>query len=79
MKLQLAMCLLPVVVSCHPTDATADQLREYIESVHGYTGVEGTYDRWSYLPERRDALEKLATLIDRIIHPGENVLTLRRA
>ena len=26
------------------TDATADQLRQYIESVHDFTGVEGTYD-----------------------------------
>jgi branched-chain amino acid transport system substrate-binding protein len=26
------------------TDATADQLRQYILSVHGFTGVEGTYD-----------------------------------
>jgi branched-chain amino acid transport system substrate-binding protein len=26
------------------TDATADQLRQYILSVHNFTGVEGTYD-----------------------------------
>jgi integrase len=42
-------------------------------------GVEGTYDRWSYLPERRAALKALAALVDRIIHPAENVVSLRRA
>jgi hypothetical protein len=40
-------------------------------------GVEGTYDRWSYLPERRAALEKLRALIERIINPTDNVLALR--
>jgi integrase len=42
-------------------------------------GVQGTYDRWSYLPERRAALEALAALVDRIIKPTANVVPLRRA
>jgi integrase len=40
-------------------------------------GVEGTYDRWSYLPERRVALEKLAALVDRITNPpADNVVPI---
>jgi integrase len=43
-------------------------------------GVEGTYDRWSYLPERRDAFERLAALIDRIVNPpAHNVLQFPQA
>jgi integrase len=45
---------------------------------HVIPGVEGVYDRWEYLPEKRDALEKLASLIDRIVNPpAANVLPLR--
>jgi integrase len=36
---------------------------------HVIPGVEGIYDRHEYLDEKRDALEKLAALIDRIINP----------
>jgi integrase len=36
---------------------------------HVIAGVEGTYDRHSYADEKRDALEKLATMIDRILNP----------
>jgi hypothetical protein len=32
-------------------------------------GVEGTYDRHSYTDEKRDALEKLAGMIERILNP----------
>lgn len=32
---------------------------------HTIKGVEGTYDRWAYLPEKREALMALAALIDR--------------
>ncbi len=49
---------------------------------HVITGVEGTYDRHSYADEKRDALEKLAGMIDRILNPiSSNVATLgeRRA
>jgi integrase len=36
---------------------------------HVIAGVEGTYDRHSYADEKRDALEKLATMIERILSP----------
>jgi integrase len=36
---------------------------------HVITGVEGTYDRHSYADEKRDALEKLAAMIERILKP----------
>src|SRR5437879_12546560 len=35
---------------------------------HVIAGVEGTYDRHSYADEKRDALEKLAAQIDRILN-----------
>jgi integrase len=49
---------------------------------HVIAGVEGTYDRYSYADEKRDALEKLAAMIERILNPvRSNVATLseRRA
>jgi hypothetical protein len=36
---------------------------------HVIAGVEGTYDRHSYEDEKRDALEKLATMIERMLEP----------
>jgi integrase len=36
---------------------------------HVIAGVEGTYDRYSYADEKRDALEKLAAIIERILNP----------
>ena len=36
---------------------------------HVIGGVEGTYDRHSYADEKRDALEKLAAIIERILEP----------
>ena len=36
---------------------------------HVIDGVEGIYDRYEYLAEKRDALERLAALLDRIINP----------
>jgi integrase len=36
---------------------------------HVISGVEGTYDRHSYADEKRDALEKLAAMIERIVNP----------
>jgi integrase len=45
---------------------------------HAMPGVEGTYDRHHYAGEKRDALEKLAALIERILHPlPSNVQSLR--
>ena len=49
---------------------------------HVIAGVEGTYDRHSYADEKRDALEKLAEMIERILNPlPSNVQSLdeRRA
>jgi integrase len=44
---------------------------------HVIAGVEGTYDRHSYEDEKRDALEKLAAMIERILNPlPSNVETL---
>jgi integrase len=46
---------------------------------HVIAGVEGVYDRHSYLDEKRDALEKLAAMIERILSPTpENVVPLRQ-
>jgi integrase len=36
---------------------------------HVISGVEGTYDRHSYADEKRDALEKLAVMVERILDP----------
>jgi integrase len=45
---------------------------------HVIAGVEGTYDRHSYAEEKRDALEKLAAMIERILNPlPSNVEKLR--
>ncbi len=46
---------------------------------HAIPGVEGVYDRHSYDHEKADALNRLATLIDTIVHPpeGGNVIALR--
>ena len=44
---------------------------------HVIAGVEGTYDRHSYADEKRDALERLAAMIERILNPHPpNVETL---
>jgi integrase len=37
---------------------------------HVIAGVEGTYDRHSYADEKRDALEKLAAMVERILNPS---------
>jgi integrase len=36
---------------------------------HVISGVEGTYDRHSYADEKRDALEKLAALLEGVLNP----------
>ena len=47
---------------------------------HVIAGVEGTYDRHSYADEKRDALEKLAAMIERILNPlPSNVQSLSDA
>lgn len=47
---------------------------------HVITGVEGVYDRFEYVEEKRDALERLAALVERIVHPpAANVVDIREA
>jgi integrase len=43
---------------------------------HALPGIQGIYDRYAYADEKRDALEKLAELIERILHPLSNVHSL---
>jgi hypothetical protein len=49
--------------------ARAEVRRDISERVlsHVIPGVEGVYDCYSYLPEERDGLDKLAALVDRIV------------
>jgi integrase len=41
---------------------------------HAMPGVRGTYDRYAFVDEKRDALAKLAALIERILHPEAKVV-----
>jgi integrase len=43
---------------------------------HVIAGVEGVYDQYEYLAEKRDALEQLASLIRRIVTPAANVVAM---
>lgn len=43
---------------------------------HAIQGVEGVYDRWGYLPEKYEALTRLAALVDRIITPPADKVAL---
>jgi integrase len=45
---------------------------------HVIAGVEGTYDRHSYADEKRDALEKLAAMIERILSPTPSSVSILR-
>ena len=55
--------------------ARAGVSNDHAERVLGHArpGVEGIYDRHRYRDEIGTALQKLATLIDSIVHPRENV------
>jgi integrase len=44
---------------------------------HVIPGVRGVYDRHAYEAEKRDALEKLAGLVERIVNPVANVVAMR--
>jgi integrase len=44
---------------------------------HVIGGVRGTYDRHRYLEEMKHAFEALASLIERIVHPQQNVVAMR--
>jgi integrase len=47
---------------------------------HKIPGVRGVYDRHEYVAEKRDALERLAALVERIINPpAGNVIPLARS
>jgi integrase len=54
----------------------AGVLPDIAERVLGHVipGVRGTYDCYEYFDEKRDALEKLAALIERILHSNETVV-----
>jgi integrase len=45
---------------------------------HAIAGVEGVYDRHAYMDEKADALKRLATLIDGIVSPRDNVTPMRK-
>jgi integrase len=55
-------------------------VREIAERVlgHAVPGVEGVYDRHQYRDEKADALARLAALVDGIVNPRANVVTLTR-
>jgi len=45
---------------------------------HALVGVRGTYDRYGYQDEKADALQRLASLIDGIVHPrAPNVVPIK--
>ena len=46
---------------------------------HALPIVRGTYDLWAFADEKRDALEKLATLIAYIVNPASNVVPIKGA
>ena len=56
----------------------ADVSSDHAERVLGHAigGVEAIYDRHAYFDEKRVALAKLATLIDSIVNPRDNVVPL---
>jgi hypothetical protein len=39
-------------------------------------GIRGVYDRYPYHKEKKAAFEALATMVDRIINPADNVAPL---
>jgi integrase len=51
---------------------------EIAEKVLGHVagGVEAVYDRHSYRAEKADALARLATLVDGIVDPKQNVVAI---
>jgi integrase len=46
---------------------------------HVIVGTRGVYDRWQFHPEKKQALEALAALLERILNPQANVVPLRSA
>jgi hypothetical protein len=41
---------------------------------HAITGVRAIYDRHAFVAEKRDALQRLANLVDRILNPTDVVV-----
>ena len=41
---------------------------------HVIVGVRGVYDRYGYMDEKKEALQMLAALIQRILHPDDSVV-----
>src|SRR5262249_24341019 len=46
---------------------------------HVIPGMRGTYDCYGYYDEKKDALQKLDALINRILNPSDNVASLEQA
>lgn len=46
---------------------------------HAIAGVQGTYDRGEYHIAKADALDRLASLIERILNPADNVVPMQGA
>ncbi len=44
---------------------------------HAQSGLEETYDRWSYIAEKREAVEAWADFVQRLVSPAANVDTLQ--
>jgi integrase len=81
--------------ACGVTDWTLHDLRRAARSLmsragvdanvaerclgHVVAGIRGTYDRHAYFDEKKRAFEALAALIERIVHPTENVVSLAEA
>jgi len=53
---------------------------EHAERVMGHAigGVEGIYDRHAYCDEKADALARLASLVNGIVNPRDNVVTMAK-
>jgi integrase len=53
---------------------------EHAERVMGHAipGVEGIYDRHAYRDEKGEALARLATLVENIVEPRDNVVAIKR-
>ena len=46
---------------------------------HAIPGIRGTYDRHAYHAEKKQAFEALATQIERVVNPRDNVVQLNRS
>jgi hypothetical protein len=57
--------------TCRSTLSRLGVRHEHAEAVlaHSRGGVVGTYDRWAYLPEKRDALERWSKFLVGLTRP----------